>query len=166
MGTKLYWYSTEYVKIRPSMGTKTRPLRQMKMNCRRGRKNPSPRKHRTETIRSNAKTCIRRYCRYPGDATTLNFYGLLFTVFGNNMEMNTPMRSPQQARDDCADRRRESGSFSARGGTYALLPTPRRIPFAPPEVAAATILNSLNKGVVAIAKCAESLESPLFWELS
>ena len=61
------------------------------------------------------------------------------------MEMNTPMRSPQQARDDCANRRRESGSFSARGGTDALLPTPRRIPFALPEVAAAAILNSINK---------------------
>jgi len=56
----------------------------------------------------------------------------------------TSLRSPQQARDDRALRKRESSTFSVEGIEDAGLTTPmRRLPFAPPEVAVATILNSL-----------------------
>jgi hypothetical protein len=64
-----------------------------------------------------------------------------------NIMENPPssLRSPQQERDDRAQRRRESNTFCVEGTEDANLPTPRRcLPFATPEVAAAAILNSLS----------------------
>ena len=55
------------------------------------------------------------------------------------------LRSPLQARDDRAQRRRESGTFSVGPSGEVNVPTPRRrLPFAPPDVATAAILHSLS----------------------
>jgi len=57
----------------------------------------------------------------------------------------TDLRSPLQARDDRAQRRRESGTSSVGPSGDVDVPAPRRrLPFTPPDVATTTILHSLS----------------------